>query len=227
MVEWRQRGGQLVSEPWIERWQQGRTGWHEADGNAGLKKHWRETGRRVLVPMCGKSPDLKWLADLGNDVVGVELSHLAIEAFFDEHELDYDILDGELPAYRARAAAITILCGDYFELKNLRCDAHYDRGALIAMPADKRAAYASHTDSLLEEAAEQFIITLEYDQAIADGPPFSVTSAEVLSYWPGLVRFDSQDDIENAPPKFIAAGLPEMIEVIWRSSRDEVKDGVE
>ena len=174
--------------------------------------------------MCGKTPDLKWLADQGNDVVGVELSHLAIEAFFDEQELDYDVLDGELPTYRARGAAITISCGDYFELKSVRCNAHYDRGALIAMPASKRAAYARHTSSLLEEAAAQFIITLEYDQTMADGPPFSVPSAEVLSYWPGLVRFDAQNDIENAPPKFIAAGLTEMIEVIWRSPPDQVRD---
>ena len=213
-----------MSEPWIERWQQGRTGWHQVDGNAGLRTHWSETGRRVLVPMCGKTPDLKWLADQGNDVVGVELSHLAIEAFFDEQELDYDVLDGELPTYRARGAAITISCGDYFELKSVRCNAHYDRGALIAMPASKRAAYARHTSSLLEEAAVQFIITLEYDQTMADGPPFSVPSAEVLSYWPGLVRFDAQNDIENAPPKFIAAGLTEMIEVIWRSPPDQVRD---
>lgn len=211
-----------MSEPWIERWQQGRTGWHQAEGNAGLKSHWYETGRRVLVPMCGKTPDLKWLADKGNEVVGVELSHLAVEAFFDEQGLAYDVLDGELPTYRAREAAITILCGDYFELKSVRCDAHYDRGALIAMPPDKRAAYARHTSTLLEEDAEQFVITLEYDQAMVDGPPFSVPPAELLSYWPGLVRFDSQNDIENAPPKFIAAGLTEMIEVIWRSPRDQV-----
>ncbi len=206
-----------MSEPWIERWQQGRTGWHEVDGNAGLRSHWRSTGRQVLVPLCGKTADLKWLAEQGNDVLGVELSHLAIEAFFAEQELDYDVLDGELPAYRAKAASITIMCGDYFELKSVRCDAHYDRGALIAMPADRRAAYARHTSSLLEKGAEQFIITLEYDQTIADGPPFCVSPAELLSYWPELIRFDAQNDIENAPPKFIDAGLTEMVEVIWRS----------
>lgn len=206
-----------MSEPWIERWQQGRTGWHQADGNAGLRSHWRATGRHVLVPLCGKTADLKWLADQGNDVLGVELSHLAVGAFFDEQKLDYDVIDGELPTYRAKGAAITIMCGDYFELKSARCDAHYDRGALIAIPAKKRAAYARHTNTLLEKGAEQFVITLEYDQAMADGPPFCVPSTELLSYWPGLVRFDSQDDIENAPQKFIDAGLTEMIEVIWRS----------
>jgi hypothetical protein len=70
---------------------------------------------------------------------------------------------------------------------------------------------------LLEKGAEQFVITLEYDQTMADGPPFCVPPAELLSYWPELIRLDAQDDIENAPPKFIDAGLSEMIEVIWRS----------
>jgi thiopurine S-methyltransferase len=209
-----------MSEPWIERWQEDRTGWHQPDGNASLKKHWRETGRRVLVPLCGKTSDLRWLADQGNEVIGVELSDIAARAFFDEQELSYDVLDGELRAYQARESSITIFCGDYFELKSVRCDAHYDRGALIAMPPDRRAAYAAHTNTLLEEAAEQFIITLEYDQSVADGPPFSVPPAELLSYWPDLLRLDSHDDLENGPPKFRDAGLTEMVEVIWRSTGD-------
>lgn len=211
-----------MSEPWIERWQEGRTGWHEPAGNAGLRKHWHETGRRVLVPLCGKTSDLRWLADQGNEVIGVEVSDLAIKAFFDEQGLGYDVLDGELPAYRAKESSITIFCGDYFALRSVRCDAHYDRGALIAMPADRRADYAAHTNTLLDAAAEQFVITLEYDQAVADGPPFSVSSAELLSYWPDLVRFAAHDDIENGPPKFRDAGLTEMVEVIWCSARDQI-----
>jgi len=83
-----------VEKQWLERWEVGRTGWHEAEGNSKLKEHWRATGRRVLVPMCGKSADMKWLADQGNQVFGVELSHLAIEAFFAEQGLDYEeVLD--------------------------------------------------------------------------------------------------------------------------------------
>ena len=97
-----------MSEPWVERWQEGRTGWHEPAGNAGLRKHWRGTGRRVLVPLCGKTSDLRWLADQGNEVIGVELSDLAVKGFFDEQELSYDILDCELPAYRARESSIMI-----------------------------------------------------------------------------------------------------------------------
>ena len=47
-----------MNEPWIERWKEGRIGWHEPEGNASLQRHWRGTGLRVIVPLCGKTPDL-------------------------------------------------------------------------------------------------------------------------------------------------------------------------
>jgi len=206
-----------MSEAWIERWQEGRTGWHEDEGNTSLKKHWRARGRRVLVPLCGKTRDLVWLADQGNEVIGVELSDLAVRAFFAEQALRFEEFDGDLPGYRALDKPITIYCGDYFALTSLRCDAHYDRGALIAVLPDLRAAYARHTSALLEPSAEQLVITLEYDQSQVEGPPYSVPPEELLSYWPELIRVDAYDDIENGPPKFREAGLEEMIEVIWRS----------
>jgi len=60
-----------MTESWLERWREGRIGWHEAEGNASLKKHWRAEGKRVLVPMCGKTVDMLWLEERGNSVVGV------------------------------------------------------------------------------------------------------------------------------------------------------------
>lgn len=206
-----------MQEAWIERWAEGRIGWHKAEGSVGLKKYWRVADRDVLVPLCGKSVDLRLLADQGNRVVGIELSEIAIRAFFEEQGLEYTIVDGELPIYQATDAAITIHCGDYFDLHQVRCNAHYDRGALIALPADVRAAYAAHTDSLLATDAERLIITVDYDEAVADGPPFSVSDDEVRSYWPELACVDSREDIADAPPKFAAAGLTSMLEKVWRS----------
>lgn len=206
-----------MDEAWLERWQEGRIGWHQAEGNPSLRKHWRATGRQVLVPLCGKSHDLLWLAEQGNEVVGVELSELAVKSFFAEQMLDYTIRSGELPAYCATDRPITIYCGNFFDLQSVRCDAHYDRGALVAVPVDSRADYAAHVSSLLTDDAEQLVIALQYDQAQASGPPFSVPPHEVLSYWPDLVCIDEYDDIDNGPPKFIEAGLAELIEQVWRT----------
>ncbi|MBT8101638.1 MAG: thiopurine S-methyltransferase [Gammaproteobacteria bacterium] len=205
-----------MTESWLERWQEGRTGWHESEGNASLRKHWTASGTRVLVPLCGKTQDLIWLERQGNDVTGVELSELAVRAFFDENEIAYSCVEGALTAYRANDRAITIYCGDYFSFSDGPFDAYYDRGALVALPADIRRSYVEHSRSLLNADATKLIISLEYDESIATGPPFSVPASEILEYWSELCRVDAYDDIENGPPKFRDAGLAMMLEVIWR-----------
>jgi thiopurine S-methyltransferase len=207
-----------MSEDWLERWKIGRTGWHEPAGNRNLRTHWKWSGRRVLVPLCGKSHDLLWIEAQGNEVVGVEVSDLAVQAFFEDNALDYEPVAGALPGFRAVDRNITLYCGDYFEFCDEPFDAHYDRGALIALSADMRPRYARHTSALLTDPAAQFVITIEYDQAVCDGPPFSIGPEEILGHWPGLRRLLRVEDIENAPPKFLAAGLQSLHEVVWVSN---------
>lgn len=204
-----------MHDSWLERWEVGQTGWHQPSGNRNLKAHWRHRGKRVLVPLCGKTPDLLWLEEQGNEVVGVELSEIAVRAFFEENDLEYEKVTGPLPGYRAVARNVTLYCGDYFAFRDESFDAHYDRGALVALGTDLRRRYVRHTSSLLTDDAQQFVVTLEYDQSVCDGPPFSVVADEVLAYWPWLRRHAVVDDIENGPPKFLAAGLEEMLEVVW------------
>ena len=206
-----------MNEAWIQRWHDGQIGWHEADGNRSLKKYWSATGRRVLVPFCGKTRDLLWLEEQGNEVVGIELADMAARAFFEENGLAFDH-DAANATYRARDRRIEIVCGDYFKFHGGPFTAHFDRGALAALPADMRPAYAAHTSSLLSDDARQLVIVVEYDETIGTGPPFSVPAEEVQAYWPTLLRVDRYDDIENGPPKFREAGLQEMFENVWRSA---------
>jgi thiopurine S-methyltransferase len=204
-----------MNEAWLERWQIGRTGWHEPGGNRNLRRHWQLSGKRVLVPLCGKTPDLLWLEEQGNEVVGIELAEIAVLGFFAEHELDFERIDGELPGYRATERNVTLYCGDFFSFSDDPFDAHYDRGALVALAPGLRQRYAKHTASLLGADAQQFVITVEYDQSVCDGPPYSIGPAELQSYWPGLRRHASIDDTANAPPKFLERGLRDMSEVVW------------
>jgi thiopurine S-methyltransferase len=203
-------------ESWLERWREGRIGWHEEGGNASLKSHWSAGDRRVLVPMCGKTVDMLWLEERGNDVVGVDVSDIAARAFFEENALRYTVRQGKLPAYVAQERNITIFCGDLFEFDEPGFTGWYDRGALVATPAERRPAYARHIDALLAPDASKLLITLEYDDAIATGPPYSISRHEILGYWPELQAVDRYDDIDNGPPKFREAGLTEMFETVWR-----------
>lgn len=206
-----------MNENWLERWQEGRIGWHEAAGNRSLQKHWTASGKRVLVPLCGKSRDLVWLEGQGNEVVGVELSAIAVEAFFDENEIAHSVVEGALPAYVADDRRITVYCGDYFGFAEGPFSGFYDRGALVAISPDRHKEYVRHTRSLLDADAAKLIISVEYDQSVADGPPFSISVGSMAEMWPELERVDAYDDMENCPPKFREAGLREIIESVWRA----------
>lgn len=209
----------MTAADWHDRWATGRTGWHETDGNAGLRTHWRFDARRVLVPLCGKTPDLVWLAKRGHEVVGVELSDIAIRDFFAEQQLSFDTESaGQLAACRCRELPITLYHGDYFEFTAAPCDALYDRGAFVAIEPGMREQYAAHTRELLSEDADILLIALEYDQSVVAGPPFALLPADLPKYFSGLERVHDQDDIDSCPPKFRDAGLTEIREVVWRSS---------
>jgi thiopurine S-methyltransferase len=209
-----------LTEDWLDRWAEGRTGWHEPDGNAALRAHWpvqRNPGS-VLVPLCGKSPDLMWLAKRGHRVIGVELSPIAIEGFFADHDLGYTLdSGGSLPRYAATDETIELFCGDYFEFQSPPIDALYDRGALVALAPERRPAYVAHTRGLLAAGSLRLIVTLEYDQNIVNGPPFAIDAAELSRYWDDLERVGDRDDSDNCPPKFRQAGLRDIREVCWRS----------
>jgi thiopurine S-methyltransferase len=209
-----------VSEDWLNRWDQGRTGWHESSGNEGLKSFWPESANpgSVLVPLCGKSPDLLWLAGRGHDVVGVELSGIAVASFFEEQQLEFELdATGPLDRYTAIGHSLTIYCGDYFDFQSAPFDALYDRGALVALSPELRPRYIEHTTKLLKPGAARLVITLEYDQRVVNGPPFAVMGDELATYWDDLVRVGEKDDIDNCPPKFREAGLLEVSEVFWAS----------
>jgi len=209
-----------MAEDWLDRWEKGRTGWHEVDGNSGLKAHWRASSGSVLVPLCGKTLDLVWLAKRGHEVVGVELAEKAIHEFFAEQSLDYhEASDRLLPSFVADDLPITIVCGDYFDFVSKPFGALYDRGAIVAVDPAERPRYVAHARSLLSRDADILIITLEYDQYVVQGPPFALHPQELVGYWSDLERVEVRDDIDNCPPKFIKAGLTEIHEVIWCSSR--------
>ena len=207
-----------MQEDWLGRWEEGRIGWHEPSGNAALKAHWPElrAGSTVLVPFCGKSVDIAWLAERGLTVTGVELSRKAIEAFFAEQELAYRAETcGAFAVYRARTRPITLYGGDLFAFRGGPFDALFDRGALVALPPMDRPRYVQHLRGLLKRDAFQLLVTLEYEQSRVEGPPFAVLPDEVRGYWPGLRRIDAKNDIGNAPPKFRAAGLDTVTEAVW------------
>lgn len=174
--------------------------------NAALLRHWDLDAQRVLVPLCGKSADLAWLAERGHEVTGVELSPIACEAFFAERGLE-PTRDVHRAYVRWRAGRVTLLQGDIFQLDE-PFDAVWDRAALIALPPAQRGPYA---DLLRRWAPRGLLVTLVYDQSRRDGPPFSVPDEEVRRLHPEAVRVEAQ---ATGEPRWDEIGGAQ--QVVWR-----------
>ncbi len=179
----------MQREFWQTGWDQGRTGFHRNNVNPYLQRYWSALGAapgsRVFVPLCGKSLDLLWLRDRGHRVVGVEVVHRAVEAFFAENGLAAATA-AKGPFVAWTADGIEILEGDFFDLTAEETGdvaAVYDRASLIALPPAMRQRYAAQLRAILPAAAKVLLITLEYPQADMDGPPFSVTEGEVAALY--------------------------------------------
>ena len=208
---------------WHQRWQTNRIGFHQPEVNAQLQQFWPRLelppGSRVFIPLCGKSLDILWLRDQGFDVVGVELSPIAVQAFFDENSLSCG--KQSLGSFvRYQTDAIEIFCGDYFDLTaRLLGDvrAVFDRASLIALPPAMRQDYVRHHAGLLVDNVPVLLITLDYDQGEMDGPPFAVTQAEVGHLYGGRYQIECLLDVDvlAREPHFAERGLSRLREKVY------------
>ena len=223
----------MNSKFWQQRWQEGRIGFHKSDVNPELIKHFSTLalpiGSQVLVPLCGKSVDMVWLAHAGYDVVGIELVESAVQAFFAEQNIMPTITEftsaadrSPLKRYQGQLAGqtISLWVADIFALSPTAIgdiDAVYDRAALIALPADMRPDYSKQIYKLSNNAP-QLLITLNYDQSKKDGPPFSISQEQLQQYYDAnyeIIELESQSSTLNS-----AAELS-VTEHVWLLSKNQ------
>ncbi len=170
---------------WHDKWKSNQIGFHEEVFHPLLCRYWDalgiDTAATVFVPLCGKSKDMVWLRDRGHKVVGVELSEIAAQAFFDENNLPVEC--DQLGAFkRYRGGGYILLCGDVFDLTAAvlgRFAAVYDRAALIALPPGSRRSYIRHLQTLCRSGTLGLLITLSYPPDALSPPPFAVPVEEV------------------------------------------------
>ena len=205
----------MTPQFWTERWHNNDIGFHQKSVHDLLQKHWPELGVKpggsVLVPLAGKSLDMVWLADQGLDVFGIELSELAVDAFFAER--------GLTPAVVAQGAGTlkmggpySLLCGDFFAVPASATEhisAVYDRASLVALPAEMRKAYAQHLMALTPRGVKTLLISLDYDGVQMNGPPFPVPRAgiEALFQPHASVRLLEDREVIATHPHFKAKGV--------------------
>ncbi len=222
----------MQPEFWKQRWIEDQTGWHQDKAHPSLIKHFPtlglSVGDKIFVPLCGKSLDMLWLAEQGMQVIGCEISEHAIQAFFDEIKQQPEkIAVDELIQWSA--GTHTIYEGDYFALNKSHVKgvkAVYDRASLIALSKDGicgRKAYLRQMRALFDVDIKTLLITLDYDQAKMDGPPFSVGYEEVIWQYAfdHIIEFLSEEKILDKEPHFKERGLSQLTEWVFMMTRYE------
>ncbi len=177
----------------------------------------------MFVPLCGKSLDLLWLREQGHSVIGVELSPVAVEAFFAENGVlavrrmlaDFDVFEAE---------RLKLLRGDFFKLTPTllgNVSALYDRASLISWAPALRQAYVEHVTNLTQPGTQTLLIAVEYPQAQMSGPPFPVTAEDIDRLYAShhAVELLGRHEILELEPRLKARGLTELHEVCYRLMR--------
>ncbi|XP_078380927.1 putative thiopurine S-methyltransferase [Oculina patagonica] len=118
---------------------------------------------RIFVPLCGKTPDMLWLAEQGHAITGVEASARYITAFFRDSKLQYTMNSRKITAdkkanvYVAKGKDITLYNCDIFDFSfeesGGQFDAIWDQSAMPvinAMGAERLKEYTSLMQSCLK-----------------------------------------------------------------------------
>jgi len=186
-------------EFWHSRWNKNEIGFHQSDIHPMLVKHWSaltQPRNHVLVPLCGKSRDMHWLQHQGLEVVGSELSEIAMQDFIEDCEVSFT--SRTVASFTShKAVGYHLIVGDFFALNKNQIgsiDCVYDRAALVALPQDMRDQYVEKLKDLLAPNTEILLITFSYDQSKREGPPFSIDAAEVerlYSSWCQITQLET------------------------------------
>jgi len=214
----------LDKDFWNERWEKEEIAFHMNEVNPMLIKHFSqlflEKQKRIFIPLCGKTLDIKWLLDRNHKIVGVELNELAVKSLFVELKIEATILKtSDFIIYKHEN--IEVFVGDFFNLSETllgKVDLIYDRAALVALPQDMRKKYSAHLLNITNRVS-QLLLTYEYDQSTMKGPPFCVDSLEVKEYYFDIYSLVLLEKNENLP-----SGLKRKsngIEKVWLLKNDK------
>ncbi|XP_060084615.1 probable thiopurine S-methyltransferase isoform X2 [Ylistrum balloti] len=181
---------------WLNNWESDCTPWHMTDVHEGLARYYQmlvnktSVHNKIFIPLCGKSVDIKWLADRGNEVVGVEASETGLMEFFVEQNVKYSVesapsVDGKL--FRSHDNKIRLYCCDIFHFTSdveSGFSGVWDRGSIEALEPEDRKKYIDLMKTLI--GPETGYLTEIVERDLGKGPPFCITVDELRAgFGPG------------------------------------------
>ncbi len=209
---------------WRSHWTRKTPGFHEGQVNAYLEKFLPlfdlAPGDTIFMPLCGKAVDILWLSQQGYRVIGVELSEVAVLSFFEESSIEFVKVQQEnFSVYKAKN--ITLYQGDFMHIQAQHladCKLVYDRASIVAIEPFNRQSYKHKMLQIIPAAIPMLMVTLEYDQDIMQGPPFSVPASEISAlYHPQYsAHFLQSNEQSTEGSRWRERGLQSLIESALR-----------
>ncbi|XP_072008766.1 thiopurine S-methyltransferase [Engystomops pustulosus] len=181
----------VSQEDWKQKWETRNIGFHENNIHPFLAEFLNEmlggrTKLNIFFPLCGKAVDMKWLADMGHSIVGVDVSELGLKEFFSEHNIPYteEAVAGIPGAtvYKSSSGNISLYCCSIYDISPSvigKFDGIWDRGAMVAVNPGDRERYANVILSIMAKDCHYLLVTVEYDPKLHGGPPFFVPDSEL------------------------------------------------
>ncbi|XP_071117379.1 probable thiopurine S-methyltransferase [Haliotis cracherodii] len=194
----------------VDFWNEGEMD-YPAELNPTLEKHFDQlTGSRgnlkVLVTLCGKAEDLRWLSDKGHYVVGVDIAEKAAADFFSEQKLEYTTED--VPAikgkvFTSKTGQLKYYCGNFFtfsqELEG-QFDVIWDAAGFVSLDKRDWDKYLAVWRTLLSPTCVFFFETMDYDRRKFKGPPYSMEPDEIKGVFgselPNLQLVETRPNVE-------------------------------
>jgi len=141
----------------------------------------KENPARVLLPLCGKSNDLRFMYEEGHHVYGVECADEAIHDFFSINNIRRDISSvvatktGKLAKlHSSHDGHLTIIQNNFLTLDtnklNGTIDCVWDRGAFGTITEHEQSLYIETIRRLLSEDFRYLLLVLEFDQSKSNDP---------------------------------------------------------
>ena len=135
---------------------------------------------RIFVPMCGKTPDMLWLAEQGHAITGVEINARYIKAFFRNAELECTLRSEQFTpkkkvnVYEAKGKDITLYQCDIFDYNvevSGQFDAVWDQSAIPIvndMGARRLKQYTSLMQALLKPDGRHMVEVCKHGSNFVD-----------------------------------------------------------
>jgi thiopurine S-methyltransferase len=168
---------------WLGKWASNQISFHQIQENPCLLQYWAKLSPQpddtVLVPLCGKSEDLVWLASRHQEVYGVEVSEIAVRDFFAGHFYTPLVTRVNSSHELYQFDELNLYRGDIYTAPLPEIDLVYDRAALAVIPPPERQQYAERLLSLLSAGGRILLITADHTQSDEAEMIFSVQKDEI------------------------------------------------